>query len=511
MHVGEDNMVKEKSNSYWIASTKETNYPKLSEDLSVDVAIIGGGMVGISCAYYLKNEGFKVAVIEAKRIAEGVTGNTTAKITAQHHLIYDSLIRKFGEEIAQQYASANIWAIEEIAKIIEQNNIDCDFIRQPAYIYTQSEDYIKQIEDEVKAAQKLGIKASFDTSLSLPFPIKGAVRFDHQAQFHPRKYLLPLAEKIPGEGSFIFENTRMKNIEGENPYTVITDSGKITATYVIIASHFPVYDHFGFYFARMYESRTYALAMKIKEKFPGGMYLSAESPSRSLRSQPYEDGELVLLVGEEHKTGQHKEAAEHYRKLQEFAHEHYNVETILYHWSTQDCMPIDDIPYIGRITSTAANMYVATGFKKWGMTHSIIGAALIRDQIMNRQNPWEEVYDPSRFTPLQSIKKFFEINADVAKELISGKLEIPEDTLRDLKEEEGSAIEIEGRRIGAYKDDKDEIHLVDPTCSHMGCELKWNDAEKTWDCPCHGSRFTYTGEVIEGPAVNSLKRIKLGE
>ncbi|WP_243144616.1 FAD-dependent oxidoreductase [Defluviitalea raffinosedens] len=504
-------MVKEKSNSYWIASTKETNYPKLSEDLSVDVAIIGGGMVGISCAYYLKNEGFKVAVIEAKRIAEGVTGNTTAKITAQHHLIYDSLIRKFGEEIAQQYASANIWAIEEIAKIIEQNNIDCDFIRQPAYIYTQSEDYIKQIEDEVKAAQKLGIKASFDTSLSLPFPIKGAVRFDHQAQFHPRKYLLPLAEKIPGEGSFIFENTRMKNIEGENPYTVITDSGKITATYVIIASHFPVYDHFGFYFARMYESRTYALAMKIKEKFPGGMYLSAESPSRSLRSQPYEDGELVLLVGEEHKTGQHKEAAEHYRKLQEFAYEHYNVETILYHWSTQDCMPIDDIPYIGRITSTAANMYVATGFKKWGMTHSIIGAALIRDQIMNRQNPWEEVYDPSRFTPLQSIKKFFEINADVAKELISGKLEIPEDTLRDLKEEEGSAIEIEGRRIGAYKDDKGEIHLVDPTCSHMGCELKWNDAEKTWDCPCHGSRFTYTGEVIEGPAVNSLKRIKLGE
>lgn len=500
-------MIKEKSNSYWIASTKETNYPQLTEDISVDVAIIGGGMVGISSAYYLINEGLKVAVIEAKRIIEGVTGNTTAKITAQHHLIYDSLIKQFGEEKAQQYANANLWAIEEIANIIDKNNISCDFTRQPAYIYTQSEEYIKQLEDEVKVAQRLGINASYDTNLALPFSIKGAIRFDNQAQFHPRKYLLPLAEKIVKDGSFIFENTRMKNIEGENPYRIISDNGSITAKFVIIASHFPVYDHFGFYFARMYESRTYALGMKIKEKFPKGMYLSAESPSRSLRSQPYEDGELVLLIGEEHKTGQHKAASEHYRILEEFARENYDVEDILYHWSTQDCMPLDNVPYIGRITSTATNMYVATGFKKWGMTHSIVGADIIRDQIMNRKNPWAEVFDPSRFTSMQSAKKFIEINADVAKELIIGKLKVPQDTLRDLKEEEGVVIEVEGRKIGAYKDNKGEIYLVDTTCSHMGCELKWNDAEKTWDCPCHGSRFTYTGEVIEGPAVKALQRL----
>lgn len=502
-------MIKEKSNAYWIDSTEQTNYPPLSEDISVDVAIIGGGMVGITSAYYLKKEGLRVAVIEAKRILEGVTGHTTAKITAQHHLIYDSLRKKFGEEKAKQYADANLWAIEEIAKIIELNHIDCDFIRQPAYIYTQSDQYIQQIEDEVKAAQNLGIKASFDQDLPLPFSIKGAIKFDNQAQFHPRKYLLPLAEKVIGDGSFIFENTRMKNIEGENPYTILTDHGKITAKYVIVASHFPVYDHFGFYFARMYESRTYALGMRIKEKFPGGMYLSAETPSRSLRSQPYEDGELVLLIGEEHKTGQHKEAAEHYRNLEAFARQNYDVEKISYHWSTQDCMPLDDIPYIGRITSTAENMYVATGFKKWGMTHSTIAGAMIRDQILNKQNPWEEVFNPSRFTPMQSAKKFIEINADVAQEFLTGKLSIPQDTLKDLKEEEGIVIEIEGRRIGAYKDKNQEIYLVDTTCSHLGCELSWNDAEKTWDCPCHGSRFTYTGEVIEGPAVKSLQRLQL--
>lgn len=502
-------MIKEKSKSYWISSTPPTNYPELSQDISVDAAIIGGGMTGIKTAYYLKKEGLKVCLIEARRILEGVTGHTTAKVTAQHHLIYDTLINKFGEEKAKLYADANLWAIEEINKIINENNIKCDFTRQPSFVYAQSDEYIIKVEKEVAAAQRLGINAFYDKELPLPFPIKGAIRFDNQAQFHPRKYLLPLAETISKEGSFIFENTRMKEITGEDPYIIITDKGKITAKHVVIASHFPVHDHYGFYFARMYESRTYALGMKIKEKFPGGMYLSAESPSHSLRSQPYENGELVLLVGEEHKTGHHKEAAEHYRRLEEFANENYNVEKILYHWSTQDCMPLDDIPYIGKITKAANNMYVATGFKKWGMTHSVVAGALIRDIILNKKNSCEEVFNPSRVTLTQSAKRFMQINADVAKELISGKLDIPRDTLNDIKEEEGTTIEIGGRRIGAYKDKNGKVYLVDTTCTHLGCELKWNDAEKSWDCPCHGSRFTYTGEVLDGPAVKPLQRLEL--
>ena len=297
------------------------------------------------------------------------------------------------------------------------------------------------------------------------------------------------------------------DIIDEKPYTVITDEAKIKAKYVIVASHFPVYDSLGFYFARMYESRSYALGMKIKEKFPGGMYLSAESPSRSLRSQPTEDGELVLLIGEEHKTGQHKENIDYYGELRKFAYENYDVVDIPYQWSTQDCMPLDDIPYIGRIKAGVENIFVATGFKKWGMTHSIISASIIKDLIIKQDNPWTKLYDPSRFTLKQSFKQFFEINLDVAQELISGKLEVPENTLKDLKEEQGVIIDIEGRKIGAYKDSKGEIYLVDTTCSHLGCELKWNNAEKSWDCPCHGSRFTYTGEVIDGPAIKALKRL----
>jgi glycine/D-amino acid oxidase-like deaminating enzyme/nitrite reductase/ring-hydroxylating ferredoxin subunit len=500
-------MIKEKSNSYWIASTKATNYPKLSEEISVDVAIIGGGMVGISSAYYLKNEGLKVCIIDRKRILEGVTGNTTAKITAQHHLIYDSLINNFGIEKARQYAEANLWAIEEINNIIKDNNIDCDFTRQPAFVYTQSDEYISKIEKEVKAAEKLGINASFEDKLPLTFSIKAAIKFDNQAQFHPRKYLLSLAQKLVEDGVLIYENTAMMDIIDEKPYTVITDEAKIKAKYVIVASHFPVYDSLGFYFARMYESRSYALGMKIKEKFPGGMYLSAESPSRSLRSQPTEDGELVLLIGEEHKTGQHKENIDYYGELRKFAYENYDVVDIPYQWSTQDCMPLDDIPYIGRIKAGVENIFVATGFKKWGMTHSIISASIIKDLIIKQDNPWTKLYDPSRFTLKQSFKQFFEINLDVAQELISGKLEVPENTLKDLKEEQGVIIDIEGRKIGAYKDSKGEIYLVDTTCSHLGCELKWNNAEKSWDCPCHGSRFTYTGEVIDGPAIKALKRL----
>ncbi|HOQ16892.1 MAG TPA: FAD-dependent oxidoreductase [Defluviitaleaceae bacterium] len=500
-------MIKEKSNSYWITSTKRTAYPELTEEISVDAAIIGGGMAGISCAYYLKNEGLKVCIIDRKRILEGVTGHTTAKITAQHHLIYDSLISDFGIEKASQYAEANLWAIEEIDRIISENHINCDFIRQPAFVYTQSDEYIEKIEKELRAAEQIGIHASFENELPLPFSVKAAIKFDNQAQFHPRKFLLSLAEKLVNEGVLIYENTRMKDISDENPYRVITDKGEIKAKYVIIASHFPVYDHLAFYFARMYQSRTYALGLKIKEKFPGGMYLSAESPSRSLRAQPTEEGELVLLVGEEHKTGQPQETKSYYEALKKFACENYDVESIPYHWSTQDCMPLDNIPYIGRIKDGVENMFVATGFKKWGMTHSIISGLIIKDLIINRDNSWIELYNPSRFTLKQSFKKFFEVNLDVAKELVSGKLEIPENSLKDLKNEEGVVIDIEGRKVGAYKDNKGEVYLVDTTCSHLGCELKWNDAEKSWDCPCHGSRFTYTGEVIQGPAVKNLQRL----
>lgn len=491
--------------SYWIASTERTNYPALESDIKVDVAIAGGGMAGITSAYLLKKAGLRVAVIEADRIIQGSTGHTTAKITSQHNLIYNRIKNYMGEERARQYAEANESAIRTISGLIKNEEVDCDFHWEPAYTFTFADSYIQKIADEASVAESLGIKASYVENIPLPFKVKGAVRFDDQARFHPRKYLLALAGKIEGDGSFIFENTRVVDINEGSPCTLITKQGKrVTADNVIIATHFPCYDGRGFYFARMYPERSYALALKVKEKFLGGMYITAEDPGRSIRSQEYDGGELLIITGEHHKTAHGTKLQEHYNNLLRFTKEHYDVQELLYRWSTQDYTTLDKVPYAGRLTSKIQNIFVATGFRKWGMTNSTVSAMIITDLIIKGKNPWADVYDPSRFIPNPSITSFISINADVAANLISGKLMTAN---KDINIEEGDAdnVEIEGQKMGIYHDKKGQLHAVDTTCTHMGCELKWNDAEKSWDCPCHGSRFTYEGEIVEGPAINELQ------
>ncbi len=491
--------------SYWMASTAKTNYQALEEDMKVDVAIVGGGITGITSAYLLKREGVSVAVIEADKILQGTTGHTTAKITSQHSLIYNRIKNYMGEERARQYAEANEAAISTISGLIKHEGIDCDFQWEPAYTFTLTDSYIQKVADEASTAAALGLKASYAESIPLPFKVKGAVRFDDQARFHPRKYLLALAEKIEGGGSYIFEHTRVVDINEGNPCTVVTKQGKkVTAGNVIIASHFPCFDGMGFYFARMYPERSYALAVKVKEKFPGGMYITAEDPAKSVRSQEHGNEELLIIAGEHHKTAHGTDLYKHYENLLEFAKKNYNVQELLYRWSTQDYTTLDKVPYVGRLTSKTPNIYVATGFRKWGMTNSTAAATIIRDLIVKGESPWAEVYDPSRFVPNPSITSFIAINADVAANLIAGKVKpVPNDI--NIEKGEAKAVEIEGVKMGVYRDGNGQLHTVDTTCTHLGCELKWNDAEKSWDCPCHGSRFTYEGEIIEGPAINELQ------
>lgn len=491
--------------SYWMATTPKTSYPALEEDMKVDVAIVGGGMTGITSAYLLKKEGLRVAVIEADRILQGTTGHTTAKITSQHGLIYSKIKRYMGDERARQYAEANEAAINTISGLIKSENIDCDFCQEQAYVITLADSYIQKVADEADAASSLGLKASYIENVPLPFKIKAAVRFDGQARFHPRKYLLALANKIEGDGSFIFEHTRVVDISEGNPCIVVTKNGKrVMADNVILASHFPCYDGMGFYFARMYPERSYALAVKVKEKYPGGMYITAEDPGRSLRSQEHEGGELLIVTGEHHKTAHGTNLHQHYENLMEFANENYDVQELLYRWSTQDYTTLDKVPYVGRLTSKTPNIFVATGFGKWGMTNSTASAMIIKDLITRGENPWADVYSPSRFIPNPSVTAFISMNADVAANLVTGKLKtVPQDI--DVKNGEAKVVNIEGAKMGVYRDEKGQLHTVDTTCTHLGCELKWNDAEKSWDCPCHGSRFTYEGEIIEGPAINELQ------
>lgn len=490
--------------SYWVASTEKTMLPKLESDISVDVCIVGGGIVGITTAYLLKKENLKVALVEADNILLGTTGHTTAKVTSQHALIYDKLSRSLGDEKALQYAQANEYAIKFIRDLVRSENIDCDLAARYSCIYTQSSQFIDNIENEVIAAQKVGIKASLAKELPLPFEIKCAVKFENQLQFHPRKYLLHLAKHIPGEGSYIFEKTRAVDVNEGSSITVITDSNKkITCKSLVIASHFPFYDGLGMYFARLFPHRSYALGVRIKESFPEGMFSSAEEPTRALRSQPLEDGELLIVSGDHHKTAHDGDTFVHFENLRRFTQDNYQVIDIPYRWSTQDYNTPDGAPYVGKLTKAHENIYVATGFGKWGMTNGTVSALMIRDLIVKGENPWIDVYNPSRFKSIVTSQSFIKQNAYVAKTLVKGKLEkLPNDI--EVRNGEAEIVRIDNQRLGAYRDESGKLHVIDTTCTHMGCELEWNSAEKTWDCPCHGSRFSYTGDIVEGPALNPL-------
>lgn len=493
--------------SYWLSSTEETNFPPLREDISVDVAIVGGGMVGITTAFLLKRGGLKVAILESDHILQGVTAHTTGKLTSQHGLIYGKIKSQHGTEKAKQYAEANESAIKFISNIINEKQIDCDFSSQSSFVYTQKDKYIGQINKEVEIASAMGINASYTETIPLPFSIKGAVEFKNQAQFHPLKYLLSLAEDIHGDGCNIFEMTPAVDIEKGTITRVITKNGyKVTAKNIIIASHYPFYDKRNLYFSRIYVHRSYILAAKIKENFPGGMYINAEQPVRSLRSIPTEDGELIVFAGDHHKTGQGPNTINHYQNLEKFGNNIYTIESIPYYWSTQDCMPLDNIPYVGNLSENTPNIYIATGFRKWGMTNSTASAIILKDLIVNGSSPWGDVYNPSRFTPMASIKNFIVENFNVAEQFISGKVSRLPDEL-DIPVGDGKVLEIKGKRVGVYRDENNKLYFVDTTCPHLGCELKWNLAEKSWDCPCHGSRYTYKGEVLEGPTTKPLKRL----
>jgi glycine/D-amino acid oxidase-like deaminating enzyme/nitrite reductase/ring-hydroxylating ferredoxin subunit len=487
--------------SLWLATTPTTAFPALQGSVMVDVAVVGAGIAGLTAATLLKQAGKTVAVIEAKRIVESVTGHTTAKVTSQHNLIYDYLISHFGEDKARAYAEANQAAIEQIASFITEKKIACDFIRTPAYTYTESSDDVERIEAEVTAALKIGLPAAFTDRTPLPFPIKAAIRFDDQAQFHPRKYLLALAQDIPGVGSHIFEETRVLDISEGEPCQITTDRGTLTARDVIIASHFPIHDK-GFYFARMSPHRSYVLAVRLEGSVPAGMFISTE-PTHSMRSQPVADGELFFVGGEGHKTGQGGDTVARYLRLEQWARERFAVKSVEYRWSTQDNGTFDRVPYIGGATPFSQHLLVATGFGGWGMTNGTVAGMLLRDFIMKRENPWAAVYDPNRFK-LESVPQMIQEGLNAATHFIGDRI------IRTSPEEialgEGAVVQTNDGKVAMYRAEDGTVHAVSPVCTHMGCIVGWNAAEKSWDCPCHGSRFDTDGRVIQGPAINDLEK-----
>ncbi|MFB5190201.1 FAD-dependent oxidoreductase [Alicyclobacillus fastidiosus] len=493
---------------YWPESIRLSSFPKLEEDIEVDIAIVGGGITGVTAAYLLSIEGVKVALLEADKLLNGATGHTTAKVTAQHHLFYDELIQHVGVENAKRYFESNQQAIQLIQSTSEKLAIDCEFQPEDAYVYAVTDAYAKQVEREYKAYQQLGIDGDLTGAIPFDLPVRAALRMRHQAQFHPLKFLAGLVAVMEQKGVQIFERTVAVDVEQTHRPAVVTRNGhKVIAKKILSCSHYPFYDGRGFYFARMYAERAYILAATTGTHYPGGMYISAESPARSLRSVRIHDQPMVLISGDGHRTGEGGDTAKHYQDLQTFGEQVLGLQQISYRWSNQDLYTLDKIPYIGEITNVHPNVLVATGYKKWGMTSGVVAAELMRDIVMGRDNPYQDLYHPARFYADPSLRRFLLHNGNVAAHLIKGKIELPGLEPAQLVTGEGAVVTYNGRRAGAYKEADGKVYIVDTTCTHMGCEVNWNHGERTWDCPCHGSRFAHTGEVVEGPAKQPLRRL----
>lgn len=493
--------------SLWIGTTEETNYPTLNKPLNVDVLIIGAGIAGLSAANFLKEKGLSVAIIESNKIVKGVTGFTTAKITSLHLLIYSYLTKFFGKEKAFLYGKANQQGIEIINNLVQKHKIDCDFIKADAYVYSEFDTLLKLIEYEVKIAQGLDLPASFTTSTELPFGISGAIKFTNQAHFHPRKYLLELSKVLEASGCDIYENTRALEIKYGKVCTVITDQKKILAKNVIIATHQP-FPLRGFYFARMHQRRSYVVAATLKKKVLEGMYINLGPNIHSFRPQPYGGGQILLSGGEDHIAGQAHDTVEKYKRLEEYTRENFDVESIEYTWSTQDNITLDLLPYIGRLTKNTPNVYVATGFGSWGMTNGTISGQILSDYILGNENPYFDLFNPSRFPSGIATISFIKNNFNVAREFIAGYLpSIFFLKVKNLKNGEGKIIQKGFRKVAVYKDEKGLVHYLSPTCTHLKCIVCWNTAEKSWDCPCHGSRFSKEGKLIHGPATKDLQSL----
>ena len=474
--------------SVWSNSCKFEKRKVLDKDIETDVLVIGAGIAGILTAYMLRENGRKVVLIDKDEVCSGNTKNTTAKITSQHDLIYDNLISEFGLEMATQYANANELAIKKYKEIIKQRKIECEFEEKSAYVYSLSE--TESIKKEVKAANKLGILAEFVEDIDLPFEIKGAVKFNNQAQFNPLKFLKDISKDL-----LIYEHTRALEIK-EN--LVITNRGNITANNIVITTHYPIMNVPGYYFMRMHQERSYVIALENADNI-NGMYIDSKKNGCSFRN--YKN--LLLLGAIDQRTGENEKGG-CYDKLRKIAKDLYPNAKEKYCWSAQDCMTIDNIPYIGKYSDETENIYVATGFNKWGMTSSMVSAMIISDMILGKENDFSDIFSHKRFDLSLSIKNLATDIIETSKNFIAQKIYIPSSKIEHIKNGHAGIVEYKGEKVGVYKNNEGNEFIVSTKCPHLGCQLAWNSDELTWDCPCHGSRFDYKGKLIDSPSTKDL-------
>ncbi|MFD6994517.1 FAD-dependent oxidoreductase [Streptomyces sp. NPDC059943] len=495
--------------SFWMATGGTTGHPSLNEDINVDVVVVGGGIAGLSTAWELAGTGRTVAVLEADRIAAGVSGYTTAKVSALHTLVYDRLRRTRDQDAARLYARSQQGAVERVAEIVATLGIACDLERAPAYTYATEPAAVPELRAEAEAAAEAGLAAAYVDRTDLPYEVSGAVRADAQAQFHPRKYLLALAADLRAKGGLIFERSRATGLSEGTPCRVTVESGHtVTARDVVIATHFPVFDR-ALTFARLSPRRELVVAAPIAAGIaPTGMYITREDGKRSVRTAPLDDDRRLLIVTGESFTPGTGDPREGFRRLDAWMRARFPVGATAYRWAAQDNDSTDTVPLVGPFHTGSRHTYVATGFGGWGMSGGVMAGRLLTDLIEGDEPPWAALYDPRRLkSTLREAPALLKQQADVARHFVGDRLSTTHvDSVAQVPPGTGAVVRVNGQRCAVYRDADGVARAVSARCTHLGCLVAFNDAETAWECPCHGSRFGVDGSVLQGPAVHPLEK-----
>jgi glycine/D-amino acid oxidase-like deaminating enzyme/nitrite reductase/ring-hydroxylating ferredoxin subunit len=478
--------------------------PRAVGDVRADVAVVGGGITGLTVALALARAGRDVVVLEADRLGFAVTGNTTAKLTPLHQLVYAELTDRFDGATARCYAQANVEAIRWIAATVADERIACDWREQRAYTYAQTGEGLERVRREVRAAVDAGLDARFEADTPLPWGVAGAIGLpaDAGAELHPVRYVEGLADAVERAGGRIFEGSRVLGASRVGSPRLHMDGARVAAERVVLATHMPVLDR-GLWFARLTAERSYGVAAPVAQPL-GAMLISADGPTRSLRSHPHGGGELLLVGGEGHITGEDGDTRARYAALEAFARERFAVEAVTHRWSAQDLHPADGLPYAGPLLPGLSGFWIAAGFRKWGLTNGTAAALIVADRLLGRPNRFAAVFDASRFTVRQSAMGVARELSKDARHLIGDWLRMPLRSADALGPDEGGIVQVGGLPAAAYRASDGTLHLRSPACTHLGCRVAWNAAERSWDCPCHGSRFGVDGRVLQGPATRPL-------
>ncbi|AZQ32691.1 FAD-dependent oxidoreductase [Streptomyces cyaneochromogenes] len=504
------NAEREFQGSYWLESAPPgAAAPPPAGDLAVDVAVVGGGIAGLSTAWELVRQGREVAVLEAGRLAAGVTGHTTAKLTALHTLVYDRLRRTRGPEGARLYARSQSAAIRHAADVVQELDIDCEWEEAAAFTYAENPRRVGELRAEAEAAREAGLPAEFVTETELPFPVAGAVRVTGQAQFHPRKYLLALADDLRRRGGSVYEDTRVVGLTEGEPCVLSTDAGvSVRAGEVVIATHYPVFDR-ALLFTRLSPRRELVVAGTIdEERAPRDMYITPEQATRSVRTAPLGDGERLLIVTGEHFTPGTADVEERFARLTAWADTRFPKVTFTHRWATQDNDSTDSVPLVGPLHPGSRHTYVATGFGGWGLSGGIMAGRLLCDLVSRREVEWSGLYDPRRLASVvREGGTFLKHQGQVARHFVGDRiLPLTGPEPENIPPGYGAVVRRGGAQWAVHRDEKGRLQAVSARCTHLGCIVAFNHAEQAWECPCHGSRFAPDGRILQGPAVRPLKK-----